>query len=40
MALRNPSGAKAYIVNGRRKIKHALTRGDAPALSAYRSEAA
>jgi RNA polymerase sigma factor (sigma-70 family) len=40
MALQNPSGAKAYIVNGRRKMKHALTRGDAPKLKAYRSEAA
>ena len=40
MALRNASGAKAYIVNGRRKIKHALERGDSPVLSTYRSQAA
>jgi len=40
MALQNPSGAKAYIVNGRRKMKHALQRGDSPALTSYRAQAA
>jgi RNA polymerase sigma-70 factor (ECF subfamily) len=38
MALDNPSGAKAYIVNGRRKIKHALERRKSLALDAHRVE--
>jgi RNA polymerase sigma-70 factor (ECF subfamily) len=36
MALHNPSGAKAYIVNGRRKIRHALERHKSLSLNAHR----
>jgi RNA polymerase sigma-70 factor (ECF subfamily) len=38
MALRNPSGAKAFIVNGRRKMKSALKRRASLALNSHRPE--